>query len=445
MHWDDLYRSKLTTADQALKAVKPGDSVYVHNGCAQPVDLVDALVRRAPELRDVNVVHMMTLGRADYTDPKYEGIFRHIGFFLGPNVRQAIRECRADYVPIFLSEVESVFESGQIPVDVALLQCTPPDEYGYVSLGTSIDITHSVLKVAKHVIFEVNDRCPRTHGQTSVHVRQANAIVEVSHPLPEYCSGEVNDVHRKIAHYVANLIPDGAVLQIGIGAMPATVLENLKSHKDLGIHTELFSDGVIDLMEAGVINNARKTIHPHKCLTGFVLGSKRLFHFVHNNPNIEFRPTSYVNDPFLIAQNERMVAVNSAIEIDLTGQVVSDSIGPYAYSGIGGQVDFIRGAARSKGGLPIISLPSTTKNDTISRVVPVLKPGAGVVTSRGDVHYVVTEYGVAYLHGKSFRQRAEALIEIAHPKFRDELTRAAESMGLLRTATRSQLGKAFAG
>jgi acyl-CoA hydrolase len=438
MHWSDLYRSKLTTAAAAVKVVKSGDSLYLHNGCAVPVDLVDALIRRAPELRHVTLVHMMTLGAADYTHPEFEGIFRHMGFFLGPNVRQAIQECRADYVPIFLHEVEGLFDSGQIAVDVALLQCTPPDEYGYMSLGPSVDITHSVLKAAKHVIFEVNDQAPRTHGQSFVHVRQASQIVEVSHPLPEYHIGEVTEVHRKIADHIAGLIPDGATLQIGIGAMPETVLKNLRNHKNLGIHTEMFSDGVIDLIESGVINNAKKKIHPNKCLTGFVLGSKRLFQFVHNNPAIEFRPTSYVNNPFLIAQNERMVAINSAIEIDITGQVVSDSIGPHPYSGFGGQVDFIRGAAHSKGGIPIISLPSTTKNDTVSRVVPSVKPGAGVVTSRGDVHYVVTEFGVAYLHGKSLRQRAEALINIAHPNFREELARDAVAMSYLPPATRSQ-------
>jgi len=432
MTWKELYRSKLVSADQAMRVVRSGDTVFLHQGCSEPEACVAALVRRAGELRDVTIVHMMTYGTAEYTKPEYEGIFRHNAFFIGANVRQAVQDARADYVPIFLHEIEGLFESGQMPLDVAVIQCTPPDEHGYMSLGAGVDINFAAIRAARHVIFEVNDQAPRTLGNSFVHVRQADRIVEASYPLAEHHTGEVEDVHRQIARRIAEMVPDGATLQTGIGAVPETLLTYLKNHKDLGIHSEMFSDGVIDLMECGVINNARKTLHPYKAIAGFVLGTKRLFDFIHNNPAIELHPTSYVNNPFVIAQNDRMVAVNAALEIDLTGQVCSDSIGPKPYSGIGGQVDFIRGAAHSKGGLPIITICSTARNGSISRIVPALKPGAGVVTSRGDVHYVVSEYGVAYLHGKNIRQRAEALIAIAHPNYREELIRAAEQMGLFR-------------
>jgi len=415
-----------------MRIVRSGDTVFLHQGCSEPEACVAALVQRAGELRDVTIIHMMTYGSAEYTKPQYEGVFRHKAFFIGANVREAVQDARADYIPIFLHEIEGLFEHGEIPVDVAVIQCTPPDEHGYMSLGAGVDINFAAIKAARHVIFEVNDQAPRTLGNSFVHVRQADQIVEASYPLAEHHTSEVEEVHRVIARQIANMVPDGATLQTGIGAVPETLLTYLKDHKDLGVHTEMFSDGVIDLMQSGVINNARKTLHPNKTIAGFVLGTKRLFDFIHNNPAIELHPTSYVNNPEVIARNDRMVAVNAAIEVDLTGQVCSDSIGAKPYSGIGGQVDFIRGAARSKGGLPIIAITSTVKDGEISRIVPVLKPGAGVVTSRGDVHYVVTEYGVAYLHGKSIRERAEALIQAAHPKFRDELTRAAEQMGLFR-------------
>ena len=434
MDWNQLYRARLTTAEEAVKVVQSGQSVFLHQGCSQPEDLVRALLGRASELRNVAMVHMMTMGKAEYTKPEYDGVFRHKGFFLGPNVRQAVQESRADYVPIFLGEIEALFTSGAIPVDVAFLQCSPPDEHGYMSLGAGIDINFAALQVARHVVIEVNNQAPRTLGDSFVHVRQAHQIVEASHPLPEYCPHEITDTHREIARYITNMIPDGATLQMGIGAVPDAVIQNLSNHRDLGMHTEMFSDSVIDLIDSGVINNARKTLHPHKVVSGFVLGTKRLFDYIDNNPIFEFHPTSYVNDPFRIAQNDRMVAINAAIEVDLTGQVCADSIGPRPYSGCGGQVDFIRGAARSKGGLPIISLPSTAKDGTLSRIVPSLKPGAGVVTSRADVHYIVTEFGVAYLHGKNIQQRVEAMIGIAHPQFREELTKAAAEMGLLRRA-----------
>jgi len=431
MQWMDEYRSKMTTADEALKVVKSGDRVYIHQGCNEPEVLVAALTRRGPELRNVEVLHLKTQGSADYTHPEYEGHFRHNAFFIGENVRQAVQEGRADYIPIFLAEIEDLFRSGAMPIDVALISCTPPDDYGYMSLGTGIDVTLTAAQFAKHLIVEVNDQSPRTLGDTFIHVSRADRIVEASHPLPELQPGEITDLHRTIASHIANLIPDGATLQMGIGGIPNAVLAALKDHKDIGVHTEMFSDGVVDLIQSGVLNNRRKTIHPNKVISGFALGTKRLFDFLHNNPIFEFHPTCYTNDPFIIAQNERMVAINSAIEIDLTGQVCSDSMGTTLYSGIGGQVDFIRGAARSKGGLPVIALPSTAKGGAISRIVPRLRLGAGVVTSRGDVHYVVTEYGVAYLHGKNIRQRAEALIQIAHPKYRDELTDFARKMNYL--------------
>jgi acyl-CoA hydrolase len=435
MSWMDEYRARLKPADEALSVVQSGQRVYVHQGCAEPEELIKAMVRRAPELWDVEVMHLATMGSADYTKPEYEGHFRHNTCFIGANVREAVQAGRADYIPIFLHEIEDLFRSGVMPIDVALIQCCPPDHYGYMSLGTGIDVTLTAAKHARHLIVEVNDQCPRTLGDSFLHVSKADVIVEASHPLAEYKKQEVTDLHRAIARHVANLIPDGATLQTGIGGIPDAVLLMLAGHKDLGVHTEMFSDGVIDLIKSGVINNEKKTLHPHKVISGFVLGTKPLFDFIHDNPIFEFHPTAYANDPFIIAQNNRMAAINSAVEVDLTGQVCSDSVGHLPYSGVGGQVDFIRGAARSKGGVPVIALLSTAKDGTVSRITPELKPGAGVVTSRADVHYVVTEYGVAYLHGKNLRQRAEALIAIAHPDFQDELTDEAIRLGLLRGAS----------
>jgi acyl-CoA hydrolase len=314
---------------------------------------------------------------------------------------------------------------------VALLQCTPPDAHGYMSLGPSVDTSLTAAQCARHVIVELNERMPRTMGDSFLHVSRVDAFVETSHPLAEYRTGEITDLHRSIARRVAELIPDGATLQTGIGGIPDAVLGFLKDRRDLGVHTEMFSEGLIDLVRAGVVNNERKTLHPHKVISGFALGTKPLFDFLDNNPIFEFHTTAYTNDPFLIAQNERMVAVNSAIEVDLTGQVCADSICGTLYSGIGGQVDFIRGAARSKGGVPVIALPSTARDGTVSRIVPSLHPGAGVVTSRGDVHWVVTEHGAVNLHGRNLRQRAEALIGIADPRFQDWLIEEARRRRLL--------------
>jgi 4-hydroxybutyrate CoA-transferase len=425
------YRSRILAPDDALAAVRSGHRVYIHNGCAEPVELVKALTRRGPDLADVEVLHMATMGIADYTLPEYEGHFRHNALFIGGNVRTAVQEGRADYTPIFLSEIESLFNCGALPIDVCLLQCTPPDPYGYMSLGPSIDASLTAAQCAKHVIVEINDQMPRTLGDTFFHVSRADAFIETSHPLSEYPRHPVSDLHVAIARHIAPLIPDGATIQTGIGGIPEAVLGLLRDHKDLGLHSEMVPESAVALMQSGVINGERKTIHPRKAIAGFVLGGKRLFDFIDNNPSFEFHRTAYANDPFIIAQNERMVALNSAIEVDLTGQVCADSMGHTPYSGIGGQVDFLRGAARSKGGMPIVTLPSTAKNGAISRIVPRLRPGAGVVTSRGDVHYVITEHGAAYLHGKTLRQRTEALIRVADPRFRDELERCAVESKLL--------------
>ena len=421
MNWSDEYERKRMSAAQALAAVESGARVWIQSGCGTPSVLVDALVARASELRDVEVIHMKTLGAADYTRPEYEGHFRHRGLFLGDNVREAVCNGRADYTPIFLSEIEGLFETGALPLDVVLMQVSPPDGHGFVSLGTTVDCTLTLVRHAKVVIAEVNRRMPRTHGETNVHVSRISAIVESDRPLLELEAEKFTETHMRVGANVAALIPDGATLQTGIGGIADAVLHCLGDKRDLGIHTELVPDGVVDLMEAGVINGECKTIHRGKAVVAFVLGSKRLFDFIHENPSFEFRPISYTNDPFVVAQNERMVAINGALQVDITGQVCADSIGTRPYSGFGGQIDFIRGAARSKGGVPIIALPSTAKRSTVSRIVPVLDPGAGVVTSRADVHYVVTEHGAAYLHGKTLRERAEALIAIADPRFRAEL------------------------
>jgi acyl-CoA hydrolase len=421
MDWSELYRQKVTTAERAVEVIRSEDRVYVHPGCAAPVLLTDALLKRADSLYDVELIHLLTFGNADYTLPQYDRHFRHNGLFLGSNVREAVTAGRADYTPVMLSEIESLFSSGELPLDVVLLQLSPPDEYGYMSLGVGVDCTLNAARSARHVIAEVNRRMPRTLGDSFLHVSKVSAIVESDRPLVELRGKPFTDLHRRIGEHVEHLIPDGATLQVGIGGIPAAVLACLTDKKDLGIHTEMCSDAVIPLIEAGVINGDRKTLHRGKVVTGFVLGTEALFRFVNENPLFEFHPVQYTNDPFIIAQNNDMVALNSAIQVDVTGQVCSDSIGARPYSGFGGQLDFIRGAARSKGGKPIIALPSTARHDTVSRIVPMLDPGAGVVTTRADVHYVVTEYGVAYLHGKTLRQRAEALIEVAHPKFRDDL------------------------
>ena len=421
MPWQLAYAAKMQTAEAALQSVRSNMRVYVQPGCAEPETLVEALLKRAPFVTDVEVVHLLTLGCADYVKPEMAGHFRHNAIFIGGNVREAVNDGRADYTPVHLSEVEELFDSGAMPLDVALIQVSPPDAHGYCSFGVGVDCTLTAARCARFVVAQVNDQMPRTYGDSFIHVRQIHALVESSRPLCQLPAPKVTDLHAAIAKNVASLIEDGAVLQTGIGGIPDAMLPFLMDRKNLGIHTELVSDGVIPLIEAGVINGERKNFKPRKIILGFVLGTKRLFDFVDNNPIFEFHPNAYTNDPALIARNDNMVAINSALQVDLTGQVCSDSIGNYFYSGIGGQVDFLLGASHSRGGKPIIALPSTAKDRTISRIVPMLTPGAGVVTSRGLIQYVVTEYGVAYLHGKSIRERARALIEIAHPKFREEL------------------------
>ena len=421
MTWTEEYQRKRMSAAQALEAVASGNRVWIQSGCGTPSVLLNALVARAGELRNVEIVHMKTLGSAEYTRPEFEGHFRHRGLFLGENVREAVGAGRADYTPIFLSEIEGLFESGALPLDAVLMQVSPPDSHGFVSLGTTVDCTLTAVRHAAVVIAEVNRQMPRTYGDTAVHVSRISAVVESDRPLLELDAEPYNEMHLRVARNVTELIPDGATLQTGIGGISEAVLHCLDGKRDLGIHTEMCPDGVIDLMERGVINGERKTLHRGKAVLAFVLGTQRLFDFVHENPSFEFRSISYTNDPFVVAQNDRMVAINGALQVDLTGQVCADSIGTRPYSGFGGQIDFIRGAARSKGGVPIIALPSTARGGTVSRIVPVLEPGAGVVTSRADVHYVVTEHGIAYLHGKTLRERAQALIAIAEPRFQAEL------------------------
>jgi acetyl-CoA hydrolase len=423
MSWLENYRQKRGSADEAVQHIRDGNTVYIQPGCAEPEQLVRAMVRRGSQLHDVKVIHLLTAGNADYVKPEMQNHFRHVAFFAGANVRSALNEGRADFIPIFLGEIEALFANGSIPVDVALIHVSPPDEHGFCSYGVGVDTTKTAAEHAGLVIAQVNPKMPRSLGDSFIHVNKIDYLVEVEDDILEHPQGQISDIAKKIGSNIAGLIEDGSTLQLGIGEIPDAVLYYLENKKDLGIHTEMVSDGAVPLIEKGVINNEKKTLHPGKVIVGFVLGTRRLYDFIDNNPIFEFHPSSYTNDPFIISRNDKQVAINSALEVDLTGQVCADSIGYNFYSGIGGQVDFIRGAARSKGGKPIIALPSTAKNDSMSRIVPHLKEGAGVVTSRGDVHYVVTEYGVAYLHGKTIQERCRALMKIAHPKFRDELVK----------------------
>jgi len=425
MDWPAIYRSKVTAPEKVVEFIKSGNRIIIGSGCAEPQILVKALNSLAPKLKDVEIISLLTTGIADYTDQQYQGIFRHNTFFAGANTRDAVNDGRAEYTPIFLSEIPKLFKLGLLPVDVALIQVSPPDEHGFCSFGISVDIIKPAAENAKIVLAEVNDQMPRILGDSFIHVRKLTAVVESSEPILTLPKGESTELHRKIGKYVADLIEDGSTLQMGIGGIPDAVLSFLGDKKNLGVHTEMFSDGIIELVEKGVINNEKKTLHPGKIISSFLMGSKNLYAYVDNNPIVELHPSDYTNDPFIIAQNYKMVAINSAIEVDITGQVCADTIGTKQFSGIGGQVDFIRGSARSEGGKPIIALLSTAKNGEIPRIVPKLASGAAVVTSRGDVHWVVTEYGAAYLHGKSLKERAKALINISHPKFREMLEREA--------------------
>ncbi len=428
MKWIDSYKSKVCSAEKAVYSIQSNNRVYVHPGCATPDVLLNAMCNLEKRLENVEVIHLLTLGISPYSSPEMAGRFRHNALFIGKNVRGAINEGRADFTPVFLFEIPYLFQRNVLPVDVSLINVSPPDKYGYCSYGVGVECTKTATECAKIVIAQINPSMPRTMGDTFIHIDKIDYCVEVDHPLHEYkpndkdLSEEEKDVYEKIGMNIASLIEDGSTLQMGIGYIPNAVLHYLGDKEHLGIHTEMFSDGVIKLIEDGVITNEKKTYHTGKLSSSFVLGTRKLFDYIDNDPIMEFHPSHYINDPFIIARNDKMVAINSAIEVDLTGQVCADSIGPKFYSGFGGQLDFIRGASRSKGGKPIIAIPSTARNSICSRIVPQLSQGAGVTTTRGDVHYVVTEYGIADLYGKTIRQRAKALIDIAHPKFREELS-----------------------
>jgi len=432
MSWVDDYKKKLVTAEDAVSMIKSSDRVYISGNAATPYVLMNALASRKDEIEDVELVHVLLLGDDPLSKPEMEGHFRHNSLFVGPADRKAINEGRADYIPIFLHQIPGLIYSGQMPLNVTMLHLSPPDEHGFMSFGVEVLASKAAAEKAQIVIAQVNEEMPRVLGDSFIHVSRVHKIVEISEELPQLERSPFTEVERKIGHFIAELIEDGSTLQLGIGGIPDAVLSALKERRDLGIHTEMVSDGVMEAIEAGIITGAKKTFHPNKVILTFILGSKTLYDFSDNNPVFEAHPTDYTNHPFNVSRNENMIAINSAIEVDITGQVCSDSVGTYIYSGFGGQVDFIRGAAHSKGGKPIIALPSTAKNDEISRIVPFLKKGAGVVTTRADVKYVVTEYGVANLHGRNLQERTVALINIAHPKFRTDLIKEAKSRFLLR-------------
>ncbi len=421
MDWVVRFADKLATAREAVQAIPAGTRILIGSGAGIPSRLVNAMVEHGTHLQGNDVVHLMTLGPAPYVAPHLEGRFRHTAFFIGANVRSAVHEGRADFMPVFLSEIPELIQSGRVKVDVALVQVSPPDRHGQVSLGVSVDIVRAAVDNASLILAEVNPKMPRTHGDSFLHVDRIARLVPVDDPIPELTSEPADDVTSEIGRNVASLIVDGSTLQMGIGKIPDAVLASLFDRHHLGVHTEMLSDGVMRLAEAGVIDGSKKTLLPGKLVTSFLMGSRALYDWVDDNPLIEMRSTRFTNDPFTIARNDRMVAINAALAVDLTGQVAADTLMGRFFSGIGGQVDFIRGAARSRGGRPIIALPSTAKDGAVSRIQPALGEGAGIVTSRGDVHYVVTEYGVADLWGKNIRERANALIGIAHPTFRSEL------------------------
>ena len=436
MDWTSIYQSRIASAADAVRCIESNQRIFLTGNVSVPQKCLSALVDYAPSLENVEICQALTIGPADYVKPEMEGHLRVNTLFISANVRKAVQDGRADFTPVLLSEFPLLFKRGILPLDAAIIQVSPPDEHGFCSFGVEVGLTKTPAESAKIIIAEVNQQMPRTLGDSFIHVSRLNYIVPVNYPIPEMAMSEEgnSEVVEKIAGFVSDLIPDGATMQLGIGAIPDAVLKYLHHKKDLGVHSELFSDGVIDLVNEGVLTNARKTLHPGKIIAGFMLGTRNLYEWADDNPLIEFHRTEYVNDPFVIAQNERMVAVNSAIEVDLTGQVCADSIGPKLYSGVGGQLDFIYGASRSKGGVPIIALPSTTtmKDGTlITRIAAMLKLGAGVVTSRNHVRYVVTEYGVADLYGKSIRQRARQLIGIAHPDFRADLEKQATELHYL--------------
>lgn len=415
---------KIVSSEETIKSISSGNNVYIHTAAAAPQKLIQAMTNRHEELRDVNIYHLHTEGPAPYVNAEYKDSFNTKAFFVGSNIRKAIMDGYADYIPIFLSEVPHLFNRGIIKLDVAMVSVSPPDKHGFCSLGVSVDASRAAVNNAKIVIAQINPNMPRTHGDGIIHESEIDFATEVDEPLPEHSPSELSDIELQIGKNCADLIEDGAVLQMGIGSIPDAVLASLKNHKNLGVHTEMFSDGLIELVESGVINNSKKKIHPNRIVSSFAVGTRKLYDFMDDNPNLAMLDCAYVNDTAVIRRNNRVTAVNSAIEVDLTGQICADSIGTIQYSGVGGQMDFIRGASLSKGGKPIIALPSATRKG-ISRIVPHLKKGAGVVTTRAHVHYVVTEYGVADLYGKPLKERATELIKVSHPDYREELDRAA--------------------
>jgi acyl-CoA hydrolase/GNAT superfamily N-acetyltransferase len=431
-NWLDKYKDMIATPGQAVSHLRPGQRVFIGTGCGEPKELVKALTDRAPKLADMEIIQLLTLGEAPYAHKKLADCFLVNSFFVAENIRELIQEGLGKYTPIFLSDIPRLFSSGQLPLDAALIQVTPPDERGRVSLGVSVDIVKSAAENASLVIAQVNSQMPRTLGDSFIDIYDLDFLVPANIPIFEATSPESTEVTREIGKRIAALVEDGSTIEVGIGRIPHTAVDFLKEKQNLGVHTEMFTDNIIDLVESGAVTGVKKTLDRGKIVASFCFGTQRLYDYIHNNPLFSFRPTEYVNDPFIIAKQYKMVAINTALEIDLTGQVCADSLGTKFYSGIGGQVDFNSGAARSYGGKAIIALPSTTADGATSRIVSKLSPGAGVVTTRGDVHYVVTEYGVAYLHGKSVRDRALALISIAHPRFLETLLKEAIEAKYLR-------------
>ena len=431
MNWLEDFQRKTVSADEAVQVIESGNRVVMQAGCGVPQALEAAMVRRAPELRDVEICHLHSGAKAEYVRPEYQGHFRHNAFFIATNTRAAVNAGRADFTPIWLSDLPGLLRDGALPVDVAMVHLSPPDEHGFCSFGVSVDISKPAAEAARVVIAQINDQMPRTLGDSFIHVSKLKYVVQVSEPIILHDMPRGSEVQKRIGRNVADLVEDGSTLQLGIGGIPDAVLGFLHDKRDLGVHSEVFSDGVMELVESGVITNEKKTIHRGKVIAAFIMGTRRLYDFVNNNPIIEMHPVDYTNDPFIISRNDKMISINSAIQVDLTGQVCADSIGFDFFSGPGGQVDFVIGASRSKGGKAIIALPSTASLGKHSRIVPALSRGAGVVTSRPQVQYVVTEYGVAYLKGKTIRQRAEALISIAHPDLREELARFARDQHYL--------------